>query len=115
LECDELRHALKGKSWREVDDAFLLDNDGCLPLLTPEAYRAFLPAWFTSALRDPEGGPATMALINMESSTLHSEFTKTQRNALLACVRYVHEGDPFAQQDPVCIARVQAIETNWQS
>jgi len=47
-ECDdgiELRRELPGKRWDEVPPEFVEYNSGSLPLLTPDALTALLPAW----------------------------------------------------------------------
>ena len=43
-ECLALREQLTGITWLDVPGQFVLANDGALPLLSPEAYLAYLPA-----------------------------------------------------------------------
>jgi hypothetical protein len=52
-ECDEgiaLRQELPGKRWDEVPADFIDFNSGSLPLLEPDALRAFLPAWLLRSM-----------------------------------------------------------------
>jgi hypothetical protein len=108
-----LRAELEGKSWEELSSAFLTENDGCLPLLTPEAYHAFLPAWLVHGLSDPEGGPASMALINMSLTMPSARFTREQRQALVDAVRFIHTSDAFSVEDPHSIDCYNAIRAAW--
>jgi hypothetical protein len=50
-----LYEGLRDKSWIDVSDEFVRRHDGDLPLLTAEAFAAFLPAWMMSGLNDPSG------------------------------------------------------------
>ena len=53
-ECTDIRQALQFTSWDQVDPAFIDIN--CEPVfLTPEAFRAFLPAYLLRALDDVTG------------------------------------------------------------
>jgi hypothetical protein len=52
-ECDEgiaLRQELPGKRWDEIQADFIDFNSGSLPLLEPDALRAFLPAWLLRSM-----------------------------------------------------------------
>jgi hypothetical protein len=52
-ECDEgiaLRQELPGKRWDEIPAAFVDSNSSSLPLLTPSALVAFLPAWLLQSI-----------------------------------------------------------------
>jgi hypothetical protein len=50
LECEELRTYLRGKTWKELSFPKLHDFHEALPLLTPEAFRFFLPGYMLAAL-----------------------------------------------------------------
>ncbi|HEX4227211.1 MAG TPA: DUF6714 family protein [Bryobacteraceae bacterium] len=56
--CEELDDALdlavnlKGKTWSAVPQDFVDRHAGDLPLLSPRAFAAFLPAWLDGALVD---------------------------------------------------------------
>jgi hypothetical protein len=46
----DLRDNLRGRTWKEVPDEIIDRQAGGLPLLTPEAFAAFLPAWLVRSL-----------------------------------------------------------------
>jgi hypothetical protein len=112
-ECLMLRAELSGKSWEELSVDFLRENDDCLPLLTPAAYHAFLPAWLSYGLSDPEGGPATMALINMSATVPSNMYSSEQRRAIVKAAEFIHQADPFCTQDADSIERLIAIRLRW--
>ena len=113
LECEAIRSTFARKAWTELSHFHLTEHDGALPLLTPDAYQAFFPAWIRAALEDPEGSIATMALIDMEATDLQSVFSPEQRRFLVECAMKIHGGDTFAIQDAECIKRIQNICTRW--
>jgi len=113
-ECDAIRATFSHKAWTDVLDAELDAHDGVLPLLTPEAYCAFLPAWIRRGLWEPDGGVATMALINMESSEHVDRFTPLQRTVLLECVQHIHQSDPFRVQDEESLRELESIQQRWR-
>jgi len=49
-----LHAALHGKRWSEIPASFLSPSSYSIPLLTEEAFEAFLPAWLSRALDDGE-------------------------------------------------------------
>lgn len=53
-ECTEIIRNLQDKSWDQGEPAFI-DFTCCPVLLTPEAFRAFLPAYLLRALDDLAG------------------------------------------------------------
>jgi hypothetical protein len=112
-ECLMLRAELSGKSWEELSGEFLRENDCCLPLLTPAAYHKFLPAWLNHGLSNPEGGPGTMALINMSSTAPSDLFTAEQRRALVEAAEFIHQADPFSVEDEDSLERIIAVRLHW--
>lgn len=68
-ECSAMRERLEGKTWDEVPDKFANDFAGCLPLLSPEAYNAYLPIWLRAAVSNPDGEAASMIAINLFKRT----------------------------------------------
>lgn len=113
LECDEIRHYLTGKSWRDLDEEHLFSI--ALPLLTPEGYRAFLPAWLWHGLHDPEASPAVLALINMQATEHTEAFSPRERALLVQCAQHIHASDPFAREDQESIERLHQIQERWSS
>ena len=113
-ECDEIRAKFSNRAWTDISTVDLAEYDDVLPLLTPEAYCAFLPAWIYQALDDPEGGPATMALINMENSEHVVSFSHAQRSILIECVQWIHQADPFRTQDEESTGELTNLVKRWQ-
>lgn len=110
-ECDEIRNYLAGKSWRDLDEEHLFSI--ALPLLTPEGYRAFLPAWLWHGLHDPQSSPADLALINMEHARHAKVFSPGERALLVRCAQYINSRDPFAREDQESIDRLRQIQRLW--
>jgi hypothetical protein len=44
-ECQDVATALRGKHWRDLPPPLILEQKDALPLLSPEAFRFFLPAY----------------------------------------------------------------------
>jgi hypothetical protein len=63
----EYRHvaeAFEGKHWRELSPAFIREHRDALPLLTPAAFRFFLPAYLLACLdgaHDLDTAPLSVA------------------------------------------------------
>jgi len=53
-ECEELQKSLRGHSWTDLTDETFEAQFGGLPLLSPEAFRSFLPAWLVRSLNHLE-------------------------------------------------------------
>src|SRR5205085_7140035 len=64
-ECVAIRKMLAGKTWSEIPDTFAEEFCGSLPLLSPDAYNAYLPVWLRSAVRDPDGQAGRCILFNL--------------------------------------------------
>src|SRR5262249_41062267 len=88
-ECDALRSALEGRRWDEIDPALVDVNEGGLPLLSYEAYVAYLPAWLLRALGDPAGPVAGMLLVNLRHEPETVGFTPAQRAAVVEVARFI--------------------------
>jgi hypothetical protein len=54
-EDQDLFRALKGRKWTEVSKQFIESLPDALPLLTDEAFVAFLPAWLVCSLENIDG------------------------------------------------------------
>jgi hypothetical protein len=52
-ECDGLRAVVQGMRWTDLADVLVDENFDKLPLLTPEAFCYFVPAYIRRAVRDP--------------------------------------------------------------
>lgn len=51
-ECFEIRKNFTGKEWQTITSEMLEENYDKLPLLSPEAYHCFLPAYLINSLND---------------------------------------------------------------
>ena len=67
-ECDALSAGLADRPWPEVPAKFIAENPDVLPLLSKDAYVAYLPAWLREGLLRPDKGAAGMVLVNLRSS-----------------------------------------------
>ena len=111
-ECERLRDHLTGISWISVPDTFPIDNPWALPLLTPEAYTAYLPAWLRASITVPESDLAMALLVNLEAAETALGFTPNQVATILETARYLVEMGKFGP-DVVAIEQLTNIETIW--
>lgn len=49
-ECTEVERCLEGRRWDEISGEVVDAQLGSLPLLSPQAFQAFLPAWLLRSL-----------------------------------------------------------------
>lgn len=52
-ECAEIAEAFQGKHWEDVSAAVIQHHADSLPLLTPLAFRYYLPAYMLASLESP--------------------------------------------------------------
>src|SRR5687768_10977159 len=88
-ECNALRLQLQRITWSAVPSEFVKSNEGALPLLSQEAYVAFLPAWLRQALREPAGEVASMLLVNLRHEPQTSGFTAEQASVIVEVARFI--------------------------
>jgi hypothetical protein len=63
-EYRDVAHAFQGKHWRELSPAFIREQRDALPLLSPAAFRFFLPAYMLACLdgaQDLDTAPLSVA------------------------------------------------------
>jgi len=113
VECDALRKQLTEITWVKVPTDFIRANDGCLPLLSHDAYVAFLPAWLRVAVREPDGPNASMLLVNLRQAPNTSGFTPPQAAAIIAAVQYITLHNAFGPSDPVNSESLASIRHLW--
>ena len=89
------------------------DNDGVLPLLSKEAYRAFLPAWLLAGVREPDGPNAAMLMVNLRSDPVTEGFTPDQAAGIIQAARFISENSAFGPKDPVHVESVAAVQRAW--
>lgn len=107
LECDDLRAYLRGKSWRDLKFPELRSFHESLPLLTPVAFRYFLPGYMLASLSDFEhadmipysiirlGGYATDTdAVKDQAREERKRFNRRQREAIAAWLRELGRSGP---------------------
>jgi hypothetical protein len=112
-ECLELRTRLGGIAWLDVPAEFIREHPDILPLLSPEAYLAFLPAWLCQGVREPEGEVAGVLLVHLGCDRAPSEFALEQRNAVIEVARFIVRNDDWGPEDPENVKSLAAIERAW--
>ncbi len=114
-ECWALRDKLTGVTWQDVSGDFVNANDGALPLLSQEAYVAYLPAWLHQAVLDPNGPAAGMVLINLHDKPDVSGFTRCQAKVIMEVARFIVRSSIWGLDDPGNIESLAEIERVWSS
>jgi len=112
-ECNALREQLEGITWSEVPSAFIISNKGALPLLSQDAYVAFLPAWLRQALQEPAGEVASMLLVNLRHEPQTLGFTAEQASVIVEVARFIATANYWGPDDPVNVESLAAIEAAW--
>jgi hypothetical protein len=84
-----------------------------LPLLSPEAYLAFLPAWLRQSALEPEGEVAGMLLVNLACDPDPTGFAREQRDAVIEVARFIVRNNSWGPGDPVNVKSLVAIERAW--
>jgi hypothetical protein len=77
-ECNDICAGLAGKTWKEIPCEFLEVNCGGLPLLSKDAYVAYLVAWLRQGLLEPECDIARTLAVNLIDAPPVKEFTDLQ-------------------------------------
>ncbi len=111
--CSAIRNGLHGLSWPEVPAAFILEHSGDLPLLSREAYLAFLPAWLQEAIEHPDGDVPPLLMVNLRNATNISQFTLAQASVVIEVAKWVAANDGFGSNDPVNVDSLTMIEAIW--
>lgn len=112
-ECDAIRKRLAQKTWADVPDEFAEEFAGSLPLLSPDAYNAYLPIWLRCALRNPNGAAATMVLINVANDPHTEGFTALQAAVIIEVARVVTSTNWWGGDDEGNVERLAAVEAFW--
>lgn len=112
-ECLSLREHLAHRTWSEVSDEFAEQYCGSLPLLSPDAYNAYLPAWLWTALHRPDGIVAGIILINLADEPPMEHFTQAQVRALIRTARLLVTINGWGVNDPGNVERIAEIERVW--
>jgi len=112
-ECDAIRKALSEKTWADIPDEFAEEFSGSLPLLSPDAYNAYLPIWLRCAVRNPCGDAAAMVLINVAADPHTEGFTASQAAAIIDVARCVTSTNDWGVDDEGNIESLAEIEAFW--
>ena len=112
-ECSALRERLSQSGWESIPDSFVEEYSGSLPLLSPEAYNAYLPAWLRAAVRNPDGGVVGILLTNLADEPPMLHFTAAQAATILDVARFVVHNNYWGPDDPVNITSLSAVERVW--
>jgi len=107
LECDEIRAYLRGKNW---EDLSFPELRGCqaLALLTPAAFRYYLPGYMLATLSD--WSEADMIPMGIVEGTKRNRriFTRPQLEAIAAYVSELGKKGPLEWRDPESIRDIIA-------
>lgn len=112
-ECDEISQALANRAWTEIQKDFLFRNCDVLPLLSEDAYVAYLPAWLREGLLSPDEGVAASLIVNLHSAPPLGRFTSEQARVILALAKAILAANMWPDDDPTDLASIQAIERTW--
>ncbi len=112
-ECLLIRNGLQGRTWDAISSEFLQANPDSLPLLSAEAYRAFLPAWLREGLITPDSEVAAMLLVNLRMDPETQGFTAEQGRLIVEVARAIAAKSLWGINDPVHVDSLAAIEDIW--
>ncbi|MDN5941813.1 MAG: hypothetical protein L0H94_08025 [Nitrospira sp.] len=114
-ECEGLRQQLSGTVWTEVPGDFVEAYDGSLPLLTHDAYLAFLPAWLRQAIRNPKGAAAGMLPINLSTKPNTRGFSRAQAAVIVETVTFITHNNGWGDDDPGNIEDLEQVRRIWNN
>jgi len=113
LECDAVSKGLANRPWTEVPDEFIAENPDVLPLLSEDAYVAYLSAWLRQGLLRPDEGAAGMVLVNLRGSPPVGRFTPEQAQLIVAVAKEICAKSIWPADDPVSLESLEAIARVW--
>jgi hypothetical protein len=112
-ECRALKTQLKGITWKDVPREFIRRNDGALPLLSHDAYLAFLPAWLRQGILEPDGPNARMLLVNLQHEPDTRGFTSQQAAAIIEAAQFMVMSNKFWMEEPENMEDIAEIKRVW--
>lgn len=112
-ECDEISQALADRAWTEIPRDFLLRNPDVLPLLSEDAYVAYLPAWLREGLLSPDEGVAASLIVNLHSTPPVARFTSEQARVILALAKAMLAANMWPDDDPTDLESIDSVEQTW--
>ena len=111
-ECSGIRDTLAGVTWAEVPPEFVRENPDILPLLAPDAYVTFLPAWLREAVLDPEGPVTSMLRVNLEAGRTE-RFSPDQAKMIVEVAKWISANDSYGSDDEVNVESLAKILAIW--
>lgn len=130
-ECREIEDGFKGKAWASISPRTVLQYKDALPLLTPAAFRYYLPAYLIACLEAPEEidvawdnvifnltPPKQQERLQREFRARTEEFTVHQVEALVAFLEFVNEREQAESGQPGMAAledRVRPALEYWKA
>ena len=112
-ECDEISQALANRAWTEIPRDFLFRNPDVLPLLSEDAYVAYLPAWLREGLLSPDEGVAASLIVNLHSTPPVARFTSEQARVILVLAKTLLAANMWPDDDPTDLESIDAVERTW--
>ncbi|XZG69536.1 hypothetical protein ACTSKR_12870 [Chitinibacteraceae bacterium HSL-7] len=112
-ECAAMRRALAGHTWHELPSAFAQAYADSLPLLSPDAFHAFLPVWLRAAIESPDSEAAAMVAIHLGDAPSMSGFSRAQAEVIIQAMAYVAANNLWGENDQDNIAQLAAVRAHW--
>jgi hypothetical protein len=86
---------------------------GSFPLLSPDAYNAYLPIRLRCALHNLDGDAAMMVLINVANNPHTEGFTGSQAAVIVEVARVVTTTNCWRVDNEVSVKNLAAVEAFW--
>lgn len=112
-DCAEIRAMLGGATWWSIPGHFIQQHADHLPLLTKDAYKAFLPAWLCEAVSHPAGDTAALVMVNLRDGTFAPNFSHQESFAVVRVAKWIAEQNGFGPGDPVNMESLDRIMQQW--
>ena len=114
-ECANLEKDLKDKAWSDLENDFLKENYDALPLLSSEAFSAFVPAWLRYSLTNPYDEVSEYLFIHLGNMPKTCRFSREQARVILEIVDYLFKEMPEFYLDEEATIDQKKIHHVWQS
>lgn len=103
-ECSRIRSDLAPYAWSQVPGEVLEYHCDSFPLLTPQAFRYYLPGFVIYALNNPDSAVARWVIENLRDLgqpndfwVSRAEFTEPQKTAIRKVLHFIYESPQFRQ------------------
>lgn len=98
-ECAEILATFGGATWWSIPCHFIRKHADHLPLLTKEAYKAFLPAWMCEAVSEPTGKTAALLMVNLGEGSFAPDFSQQESYAVVQVANWIAEKNGSGAED----------------